>query len=92
MVQSEVPEIERLSAEIDLRGQYVGSTIGRKSVRGGSELYDGLKKPTGDDFEDEDFATNSSDKGLMDESDNDRIKAWWSPQRSRIQDYRGRTG
>lgn len=67
----QIPEMEGLSAQIYLGGKYVYFTIGRNSVRVAVKPDHSLKKPAGDESEDEDFTTNLSDASSEDEPDGD---------------------
>lgn len=65
------PEMEKLSAKIDLKGQYVDFAISRKSVQASLEPDHSLNEPAGDESKEEDLTTDSRDKSSVDESHND---------------------
>lgn len=60
-----------MSAQIDLGGQYVDLTIGRKSVRVGLKPDRCLNRSAGETFEDENFSIDSNDGSSEDESESD---------------------
>lgn len=66
-----IPEMEKLNKHIDLGGQYVELTIGRKSVRVGLELDHTINKVQEDESEDENLTTDSSTTSSADVSENE---------------------
>lgn len=66
-----IPNLERLSAQIDQEGQYVDFTIGGKSLRVDLYFHRSIKRSAGDESEDVDFTTDSIDASSEDESDGD---------------------